>query len=157
VTPRVDVEGRARIIGFMKSHPEGFASLQEAADAVAAYLPHRTKPTDTSGLQRNLRRCTDRRWRWHWDPDMLDSFEPSHQEAVERYSVAARRIRVPTLLLRGRRSSLVTAENVQHFKTLIPHAEFQDVADAEHMIAGDQNDAFNDAIVAFLTRQWRSS
>jgi pimeloyl-ACP methyl ester carboxylesterase len=47
---------------------------------------------------------------------------------------------------------LVTPENVRHFQQLMPHAEFADVTDAAHMIAGDSNDAFNAAVIEFLNR-----
>lgn len=150
VTPQIDLEGRARIIGFMKARPEGFATIEAAAAAVADYLPHRTRPSDPSGLKRNLRQHADGRWRWHWDPALLDSFEPDHATAVERYSAAARHIRARTLLLRGGRSGLVKPEHIRHFQQLIPHASYEDVADAEHMIAGDRNDAFNEAVLRFF-------
>lgn len=152
VTPRVDAGGRSRILNFMKSHPNGFVSLEEAADTVANYLPHRTRPTASSGLRRNLRRHQDGRWRWHWDPCFLDTFEPDHAIAVARYTAAAQQLRMPTLLVRGGRSSIVTPATAQHFRELTPHAEYEDVADAEHMIAGDRNDAFNEAVLKFLKR-----
>src|ERR1700728_3626810 len=91
VTPQVDPEGRARIIGFMRDRPEGFASVEEAADAIAAYLPHRPRPKDLSGLHRNLRLRPDGRWDWHWDPRFFATVEPDPQAAVLRYSAAARK------------------------------------------------------------------
>src|SRR5580658_3237464 len=39
VAPKVDPGGRARIIGFMRDRPDGFASIEEAADAITTYLP----------------------------------------------------------------------------------------------------------------------
>ena len=152
VTPRIDPEGRARILRFMQSHPSGFANCEEAADAIAEYLPHRPRPRDLSGLKRNLRLRDDGRYHWHWDQRFLGAYEPDAEEGERRYSYAARRIRVPTLLLRGSQSEVVTMENVRHFQTLIPHAEFFDVAGAAHMLAGDRNDAFNAAVIEFLER-----
>jgi non-heme chloroperoxidase len=153
VTPQVDPGGRARIIGFMRDRPAGFASVEEAADAIAAYLPHRPRPKDLSGLHRNLRQHGDRRWYWHWDPRFFDTFEPDHDAAVLRYTAAAKKVRVPTLLVRGSKSELVTRENVQHFREAIPHSEYVDVTDAAHMIAGDRNDAFNAVVLDFLRRR----
>jgi len=153
VTPQVDPAGRARIIGFMRARPDGFSSVEEAAEAIAAYLPHRPRPKDLSGLHRNLRHGTDGRWHWHWDPRFFDTFEPDHDAAARRYTAAARNVRVPTLLVRGSKSELVTPENVQHFREAIPHAEYVDVTDAAHMIAGDRNDAFNAMVLDFLRRR----
>jgi non-heme chloroperoxidase len=153
VTPRVDAGGRARIIGFMRDRPDGFTSVEEASDAIAAYLPHRPRPKDLSGLHRNLRLKADGRWYWHWDPRFFATFEPDHEAAVARYTAAARNVRIPTLLVRGSKSELVTAENVKHFREAIPHAEYADVTDAAHMIAGDRNDAFNAVVLDFLERR----
>jgi non-heme chloroperoxidase len=153
VTPKVDPDGRARIIGFMRDRPDGFTSVEEAADAIAAYLPHRPRPKDLSGLHRNLRLRADGRWYWHWDPRFFATFEPDHEAAVERYTAAARNVGVPTLLVRGSKSELVTPENVRHFREAIPHAEYADVTDAAHMIAGDRNDAFNAVVLEFLGRR----
>jgi pimeloyl-ACP methyl ester carboxylesterase len=153
VTPRVDAGGRSRIIGFMRDRPDGFASVAEAADAIAAYLPHRPRPKDLSGLHRNLRHRADGRWYWHWDPRFFDTFEPDPDAAALRYTAAARNVQVPTLLVRGSKSELVTPENVRHFRELIPHAEYVDVTDAAHMIAGDRNDAFNAVVLDFLQRR----
>ena len=71
VTPRLEPRGVVRIISFMTDRPEGFASLEEAADAVAAYREHRARPSDLAGLAKNLRRGDDGRWRWHWDPKFM--------------------------------------------------------------------------------------
>ena len=62
----------------------------------------------------------------------------------------ARRLGLPTLLVRGRLSDLVTEQEVAEFRELVPHAEYVDVADAAHMIAGDRNDVFTEAVVGFL-------
>jgi pimeloyl-ACP methyl ester carboxylesterase len=152
VTPMVDPEGEARILGFMTSHSQGFANIDEAANAVAAYLPHRPRPANTAGLQRNLRLREDGRYYWHWDPRLFERLHASPQLQLKRYEAAARNVRVPALLIRGQRSDLVTPDNVRHFLTLIPSAQFVDVAGAGHMVAGDRNDAFSAAVLSFLQR-----
>jgi pimeloyl-ACP methyl ester carboxylesterase len=151
IAPRIEPSGAIRIIQFMAGKPDGFASLDEAADAVAAYLPHRRRPTDLTGLEKNLRRMPDGRYRWHWDPAFL---EPGHGprpgQDTERLRAAARRLRVPTLLVRGRLSDLLSEEGAREFLALVPHARFADVSDAGHMVAGDRNDRFTAAVLAFL-------
>jgi pimeloyl-ACP methyl ester carboxylesterase len=153
VTPKVDPDGRSRIIGFMRDRPDGFESVEEAANAIAAYLPHRPRPKDLSGLHRNLRLRPDGRWYWHWDPRLFATFEPDPEAAVLHYTAAARNIHAPTLLVRGAKSELVTPESIAHLREAIPHAEYVDVMDAAHMIAGDRNDAFNAVVLEFLERR----
>jgi len=63
---------------------------------------------------------------------------------------AAEQIDLPTLVVRGARSRVVSAEGVAQLAKLIPHACHVDVAAAGHMVAGDQNDEFNAAILDFL-------
>jgi pimeloyl-ACP methyl ester carboxylesterase len=155
ITPRVDLGGVQKIQGFMREHArEGFASLQEAADVVAAYLPHRPRPRSHEGLRKNLRHHADGRWRWHWDPQFLDGPHPvsGDRAEVERaLAAAARRLRIPTLLVRGASSELVHDAHVKEFLQLAPHAVYVDVSGARHMVVGDRNDQFSSAILSFLT------
>ncbi|MEJ1161103.1 alpha/beta fold hydrolase [Prosthecomicrobium sp. N25] len=150
VTPRMDPEGVAKVLGFMGDRIEdGFATIEEAADAIAAYLPNRTRPTSLEGLRKNLRHHPDGRWRWHWDPRFLKPPGPP-QDTTARRIAAARNLRIPTLLVRGRQSELVSEEHVAEFMRLVPHAAFADVSGAGHMVAGDRNDVFAAAVLRFL-------
>lgn len=151
VVARMAREGVARIHGFMGAQPDGFTSLEEAADAIASYLPHRPRPSSLDGLRKNLRQGSDGRWRWHWDPAFVQS-RSTAGTLIERMEGAARRIQVPTLIVRGASSELVDKEGVAHLKSLIPHAETVDVEGAHHMVAGDRNDAFNSAVQQFLRK-----
>jgi pimeloyl-ACP methyl ester carboxylesterase len=157
IAPRMERAGAERIIAFMRAHPEGFADPEEAADAIAAYLPHRPRRADASGLlAKNLRRGPDGRYRWHWDPRFM---EPGRGPSVDRDTPhledAARGIRIPTLLVRGRMSDLLSEEGAQHVLALVPHARYVDVSGAGHMVAGDRNDAFTSAVLAFLAEDVR--
>jgi pimeloyl-ACP methyl ester carboxylesterase len=154
ITPRVDIDGVAKIQAFMRAHSrEGFASIAEAADAVAAYLPHRPRPRSHEGLKKNLRLHPDGRWRWHWDPRFLEGNRRIGANAgeVEHALVeAAKTVTIPTLLVRGSSSELVQEEHAKDFLKLVPHASYVDVSGARHMVAGDRNDQFASAIKGFL-------
>lgn len=157
ITPRQERAGVERIIGFMLDRAEeGFASLDEAADAVAAYQPQRPRPTNFDGLRKNLRLDPDNRWRWHWDPLLFNAERGLGRRASGAsgglLEQAARNIACPTLLVRGRLSDVASEETVQEFLELVPHAEYVDVSGAGHMVAGDRNDAFTGAVVEFLRR-----
>lgn len=156
VTPRLDPGGVAAIHLFMRANARaGFASVEEAAEAIAAYLPHRPRPRSLEGLRKNLRRKADGRHYWHWDPAFLDGPRPIGHDAAgteARALAAARSLRLPTLLVRGRSSELVRDGQVREFLDLVPHAEYADIAGAHHMVAGDSNTAFADAVLSFLKR-----
>ncbi|MEZ5785186.1 MAG: alpha/beta hydrolase [Xanthobacteraceae bacterium] len=153
ITPRVDQSGVRKILDFMRAHAnEGFASIDDAAQAVAGYLPHRPAPRDNEGLKKNLRLSPDGRWRWHWDPRFLDGKRiASDRHAIEsRLVAAARRLRIPVLLVRGASSELVKEAHVKEFLELVPHAGYIDISDARHMVAGDHNDHFSAAVLSFI-------
>jgi len=156
ITPRVDRDGVAKVQGFMREHArEGFATVAEAAEAVAAYLPHRPRPRSNEGLKKNLRLHPDGRWRWHWDPRFLDGRRrvgPGGGEVEDMLVAAAKKIKVPSLLVRGASSELVQEEHAKDFLELVPHASYVDVSGARHMVAGDRNDQFASAIKSFLSR-----
>ena len=159
VAHRLEADGRDRIGAFMNGNVDGFDSLEEAADAIAAYNPHRPRPKDLSGLAKNLRRREDGRWVWHWDPLFIrgkfGSPDETRSSLVEpnRLGRAAAALQVPTLLVRGRSSDLLSEDGARAFLELVPHAEFADVAGAGHMVAGDRNEIFNRAVLEFAARQ----
>ena len=137
----------------MEQHPDGFARLADAAEAVAVYLPHRTRPRDTTGLRHNLRRNDHGRWIWHWDPEILTQARPLLQDQArlsERLTKAATRLRQPCLLVRGADSDVLTAAIAREFTELAANATLTEVPHAGHMVAGDNNNAFTAAIRAWL-------
>ncbi|WP_022974799.1 alpha/beta fold hydrolase [Nevskia ramosa] len=154
VVPRLNPEGAERIIAFMRARPDGFATLEEVADAVAAYYPQRRRPRDPSGLMKNLRKRADGRLHWHWDPAFVANAQVVSEPPrfTERLYEAAARVRVPTLLVRGMESDIVSEDSIAEFRIHLPALEVCDVAAAGHMVAGDRNDAFNDGVSGFLRR-----
>jgi pimeloyl-ACP methyl ester carboxylesterase len=165
IAPRVEMAGVARIRAFMRQGLGGFPDLESAADAIASYNPHRPRPKDLSGLTKNLRLKEDGRWYWHWDPRFmalqepdepgLDGIPSTRMVQAERLEDAARRLTVPTLLVRGASSDLLSEEGAAAMRELVPHAQQVDVAGAGHMVAGDRNDRFNAAVVDFLEQTVR--
>jgi pimeloyl-ACP methyl ester carboxylesterase len=151
VVPRFEKNGSARIRDFMFSGLHGFGSLEEAADAVAAYLPHRPKPRSPEGLKKNLR-LRDGRWYWHWDPAFMTKPGDDPELRTENFERAAADLTIPVLLIRGKLSDVVSLEGVQHFLDTVPNAEFVELSGAGHTAAGDDNDAFSDVVVTFATR-----
>lgn len=151
IAPRVEPAGVERIVSFMRQKPEGFESLDEVADAIAAYQPHRRRPKDLGGLAKNLRLTEEGRYRWHWDPRfMLGPRDMPKRFA--RLEACARAIEAPTLLVRGGLSDVLSEEGAQAFLAMCPHSEYVNITDAGHMVAGDRNDVFGNAIIDFLRR-----
>jgi pimeloyl-ACP methyl ester carboxylesterase len=151
VVPRYDKNGSARIRDFMASGVNGFETLEEAADAVAAYLPYRTKPRSPEGLKKNLR-LRDGRWYWHWDPAFLTAPDDDRFVRMQKLEQSVADLTIPILLIRGKLSDVVSPQGVKDFLAKVPNAEFVELSDAGHTAAGDDNDAFSDAVVQFVSR-----
>lgn len=155
IATRMEAGGTARIMEFMQGGQDGFASIEEVADAVAAYNPHRPRPKDISGLEKNLRLGADGRYRWHWDPDFLKVDPDASDPFVTPHLLddAAASLTLPTLLVRGKQSDLLSEQGARVFLEQVPHADFADVSGAGHMVAGDRNDLFSQAVLEFLERR----
>jgi pimeloyl-ACP methyl ester carboxylesterase len=152
---RPEIEGVDRIRKFMLGNPAGFASIDEAADAVAAYNPRRQRPENSAGLLKNLRLGVDGRYYWHWDPRVLSLESDALLQTFKQVAEGVRAsVQVPTLLVRGAASDVVSDAGVAAFREVMPHVEVFDVAQAGHMVAGDSNDLFNGAMLEFLARQF---
>ncbi len=152
ITARANPEGINKIRDFMRSGLGGFATLEEAAAAIAAYTPQRKRKPNPEGLAKVLRKKPDGRWHWHWDPAFMSrqGTEVPAPNFQGVFDVAFANIRVPTLLVRGKLSDVVTDEGVEDFLARIPGAKLANVSGAAHMVAGDQNDAFSQAVIEFL-------
>lgn len=162
VAPRLETEGVRRIRDFMTRH-ESFGSLDEVVEALREYNPNR--PPDSiraESLRRNLRRRDDGRWEWHYDRFFRTPPQQPGEEyrsrigglSHEELSEDARRVRCPTLVVRGAMSDVLSDDGVRDLQEAIPHAEAAVVDRAGHQVAGDRNDAFLVAVAPFLERHY---
>ena len=154
IVPNPARHGVRKVTDFMQRHLDGFASLEEVAAAVASYNPRRERPSDIEGLKKNVRLRADGRYYWHWDPRLLDIGNTDAKLDKMDYDTwaAAQNLTLPCLLLRGGDSDVVDIEAMETFRQRVGHAEIREVPRAGHMVAGDQNDAFNTQLLEFLTR-----
>ena len=150
ITPRWETKGVERILAFMQAHPDGFASYEDAAEQIAAYLPHRAERKSEDQLRPLLREGADGRLRWHWDPALLGGLISESERYQPRLMAAAAKVGVPVLLLSGGRSDVVSSDTVEEFLRLVPHAEHVELPRATHMVASDANDAFTREITRFV-------
>jgi pimeloyl-ACP methyl ester carboxylesterase len=151
IAPQIEREGVDRIQAFMSQKPEGFSSLEEVAEAIAKYQPHRKRPKNLDGLAKNVRLGADGKFRWHWDP-RYRAVRRDFEKRRERFEACARNLALPTLLVRGGLSDVLSEEGAQAFLKLCPHSEYVNVTGAAHMVAGDRNDIFGNAVIEFLSR-----
>ncbi|MSR15035.1 MAG: alpha/beta hydrolase [Gammaproteobacteria bacterium] len=151
IAPQIEPEGVQKIQAFMGLKPEGFDSLEEVAIAIGSYQPHRKPPKDLAGLAKNVRLAENGKYRWHWDPRFM-TLRREMDKRAQRLEACARNLNLPTLLVRGGLSDVLSEDGARAFQVLCPHTEYVNITGAGHMVAGDRNDIFGAAVIEFLAR-----
>ncbi len=154
IAPAIEEQGANNVLAFMQQKPNGFDSLEEVAQAIQAYQPHRPRQRNLDGLAKNVRLGLDGKYHWHWDP-LIRTKQRDFEKRTARLEAAARNLEMPTLLVRGGLSDVLTEEGAQAFLEMCAHAEYVSVPGAAHMVAGDRNDIFQTAVIDFLSRTVR--
>ena len=154
---RLEDEGVKRIVEFMTKH-ESFASLEEAAVAVAEYLPHR-KGGSPHRLRRNLRQRADGRWEWKHalGRRLRDAaggervFRPGGwRELVAGMDAELALLECPVLVLRGAASDVLSDQGAQELAALVPDVRLAVVGGAGHHAAGDNPETTVSLVTGFL-------
>ncbi|MGH8997995.1 MAG: alpha/beta fold hydrolase [Acidimicrobiia bacterium] len=149
---RLESEGVARIVSFM-SEPESFADLDEAAAAIAAYLPNRR--TTPSRLTRNLRQRADGRWVWKHGLGRRirsrgEQGDPDRSPVMAGLDDDLRSLRCPVLVLRGADSDILSEDGASELMDLLSDGRYARIASAGHLAAGDNPDSFVGLVRGFL-------
>ena len=156
VTPRVDSAGIDKIQGFMRAHGEGFRSVAEARRGRCRLSAAPSAPALPSGAQEKSAALSRRALALALGSAVHGwSAGRCLEAAGSRGGPGCRRSpdRNPgAALVRGGASELVQEAHAQEFLELVPHADYVDVAEARHMVAGDSNENFSAAILEFLGR-----
>lgn len=147
----------SRVLTYMSNTMEtGFASVDEALDSIEQYTSHRSRQRNHDSVFKNLRLAENGRYYWHWDPAFMqmswegDENDQGGRKLQDSMLEHTLRIQSPLLLISGRSSDLVTKETVDTFLKHVPHSKHVSIRDAAHMVAGDSNDAFTQALVDFI-------
>jgi non-heme chloroperoxidase len=151
MAPQIEAEGRRKIQEFMNQNPDGFDTLEDVAAAISNYQPHRKRPRNLDGLAKNVRLGSDGKYHWHWDPARRANWRDDTGYR-DRLSRCADRLALPTLLVRGGLSNVLSEAGAQSFLAQCPQAEYVNVENAAHMVAGDRNDIFAGSVIEFLSR-----
>jgi len=151
LTPRMDEVGLRRVRNFLQVSMKGFDSIEEAAETLEKYA-ERKIGRNYFRLRNSVRTDADGRLYWRWDPRAAGDDYLSSTEIEARLTVAAAGLRLPTLLVRGTLSDLVTDDCVAHFRSTQPAAEVFDIVGGGHLMKTQRLDVFCSATIDFLKR-----
>jgi pimeloyl-ACP methyl ester carboxylesterase len=155
IVPKIEESGAKRIVDFMAAAADGFGSLEEVAAAIRSSNPQRRRAVNLSSLRKNVRQRANGRWYWHWDPAILDHRTTADlHDPRARLLAAAAQIRIPTLIVTGTGSDIVSDEGVAEMLRLVPHARAVRVSGAVHMVVGDDNGSFSSRVSEWLDEEW---
>ncbi|MDY6860782.1 MAG: alpha/beta hydrolase [Pseudomonadota bacterium] len=149
LAPRLDPAGIERVRSFFRVSRDGFDSIEQAGAALDQYA-ERSMTRNFFKLRGLLRIGPDQRFYWRWDPRVGSDgfFTPPDLEA--RLSESAARLAVPTLLVRGTDSDLVTDQSVAHFRECQPAAEVVSIPGSGHLMKAQDLNVYCAATLAFL-------
>lgn len=148
VSDQMNREEMRTAVRLLREQASGFDTEEEAVIARRELRPFEQPQTDVAS---ELRTGDDGRLYWHWDPRMLGAYDV--RRAMQRFKAALKNIRVPTLIVRGGLSQLISEESAENLRDLIPAAELVNLEQAGHLAATDDHDGFNAALLEFLERR----
>lgn len=150
IGPELVPEGRARILGNLHA-PDVFGDRDEVIERLVAASPRADAAEVRHRARHNFMRLADGRWTWRWDRALRD--ESAAERTMMEPAEAWRRLRsvnVPTLLVRGELSDILSADMAHEMISVIPECRFQEVAAAGHPVPSDQPDGFLAALRTFI-------
>jgi pimeloyl-ACP methyl ester carboxylesterase len=131
----------------LMSGPRTYPSWDAIVDAVHATMPRRSRLDVMPGVRHNARPLKDGRWVWRYDR-LFGGVDPRPQ--IETLWADISRLSVPSMLVRGALSPIVTDGAVAEFLRRVPGARVQTVADAGHSVQSDQPVRLADLVADFL-------
>ncbi|CAH1664747.1 MULTISPECIES: alpha/beta hydrolase [unclassified Chelatococcus] len=154
LTPRLNAVGLNRIRNFLSESVEGFADRAAAAAALSLYAE---RPLDKpmSNIGRSLIKHNNGRFYWRWDPQAALDANLDPVDLERNLRQAARRLEVPTLLVRGTESDLVTPDCVSDFLRDCPSAEVVNIEGQGHLMKSSNWEFFCNAALEFVHRHTR--
>jgi len=149
IGPRIEKEGVRHIRDFMSNHTE-FSDLDEAAAVIHRFNPRRPlEAIRKFTCVYNLKQLPSGKWTWKYDTYFRDGHRPPDAQMHDQLAAAARRIKCPTLLVKGAESDVFSLEGARELQQLVPDSQFALVAKAGHSVMGDNPAGFESAVRDF--------
>jgi pimeloyl-ACP methyl ester carboxylesterase len=117
VGPKLAARETNPIREFLAIHR--YPDFESAVEAAARFQPSRSRSALRTGLRHAMHRAEDGTWSWKWDPRRRDSYAQRTAEARALWTQLGE-VRCPTLVVRGSRSPVFTAELADELVAALP-------------------------------------
>ena len=149
VGPGVSVDGVQQVRQFVQG-PYEMDSLEDWVEMTHQYYPFRSKEGIRKRLAVSLRKTPEGKMAKMFDERFRQAEFRGVAEARTGIWDTARALTVPTLLLHGENSPVLQREQAEQFASEVEAVRLVTIAGAGHSVAGDQPEAFADAVGEFL-------
>lgn len=150
IGPEVPTTGTSRIRQGALAN-DVFESSDEAFAAARAGNPRAPEAELRHRVLNGLMLREDGRWTYRYDRALRDPARPRPQPDAAAHWAMLAAIGVPSLLVRGAESDILTAETARKMTEVMPNCRLVTVPDAGHSIPLDNPTGFLAAVQPFLT------
>ena len=148
VGPEVSVDGAREVSSFVAG-PYALDTLDDWVEHTYRYYPWRSKERIRARLEVSLRETADGKLEKQYDERFRQGFG-GVSDARDALADVARDLCVPTLLVHGEASPVLTREMAERFAKAAPSVELVSIPGAGHSVAGDKPEEFLKVVEAFL-------
>ena len=151
IGPEISEEGRKLISAFVRNNEE-FDNLEHFAENVRKYDPYRSMEHIERTVKYNMLCRADGKYISKCDstPRRVGIQTGSPEDAVSLDD--ARAFDIPTLIVRGETSKILTPESAVRFKDALPQGELVTVPECGHNVHSQNTHGFIEAIGPFLAK-----
>ena len=149
VGPGVNVDGVQQVRQFVAG-PYELDSLDAWVDMTHQYYPFRSKEAIRRRLAVSLRETPEGKMAKMFDERFREADFRGVADGRDGIWETAKALTVPTLLLHGENSPVLKREQAEEFADQVPVVTLVTIPEAGHSVAGDQPEAFVDAVRGFL-------
>ena len=148
VGPEIEVRGRENIQSFIAGIEE-LDSFEAFVERAHRFNPRRSLENLRQRLSHNLKQLPNGKWTWKFDQKRLGAGARSGI-GPEGLWEDVRKIRCPTLIVRGGESDILAPEAAERLRAAIPNSRVTVVPSAGHSVMGDNPAGFATAVQEFL-------
>jgi pimeloyl-ACP methyl ester carboxylesterase len=149
VGPGVSVDGVQQVRQFVAG-PYELESLDAWVEMTHQYYPFRSKEGIRKRLEVSLRETPEGKMAKMFDERFREADFRGVADARAGIWETAEALTVPTLLLHGEKSPVLKREQAEEFADKVAVVRLVTIPDAGHSVAGDQPEAFVEAVGDFL-------